>query len=236
MSVSPGTLYGIGVGPGDPELITIKAARIIRSVPIIAYLTNLQGKSQARDIVADWLSPEQEEIPIPMVFQSDRAPANQIYDRAATALTEQLLKGLDVAVLCEGDPLFFGSFIYLQRRLGKRFNCAVVPGINSVCAASAAATEPLAAGNERIAIVPATAGMDNLRQALQTFDSIVILKPGRHRPRIVQMLRQTGRFEDALYIEQATRQEQRMVIELDNLEPVPGPYFALFLITPRGRL
>ncbi len=234
MTAATGTLYGVGVGPGDPELLTLKAVRIIRAAPAVAYLTNSEGRSQARNIAAGWLSPEQLEIPIPMVFETDRNRANQIYDHAAATLTEVLSAGQDVVVLCEGDPLFFGSFIHLLKRLKNRFPCAVVPGLTSVGAATAVAARPLAAGNDSIAIIPATAGMDKLRQVLQTFDSIVIMKPGRYRPRILELLHQTGRIEDAVYVEQATRRDQRIVVELDNLEPTPGPYFALFLITPRG--
>jgi precorrin-2/cobalt-factor-2 C20-methyltransferase len=128
-----GTLYGVGVGPGDPELLTLKAVRILQSVPVVAYPATPQGSAQARDIAAQWLN-GQREIPIAMPCMLDRGPVNAGYDEAAIAIAEELTAGRDVAVLCEGDPLFYGSFSYLLQRLGDRFPCAVIPGINSVSA------------------------------------------------------------------------------------------------------
>lgn len=225
-----GTLYGVGVGPGDPELLTLKAVRVIQTVPVVAYPANSQGYSQARAIAAPWLT-GQREIPISMPFQTDRGPANQAYDQAATLLREILAAGESVAVLCEGDPLFFGSFSYLYQRLADAFPGIVIPGITSVSAATAVTELSLATGHERIAIIPATAREDAIRQALTDYDSIAIIKPGRHRPRIVELLEETGRAADALYVEQATRQDQRIIADLGAVPRTPGPYFALFLIT-----
>ncbi len=112
-----GTLYGVGVGPGDPELLTLKAVRILQSVPVVAYPATPQGGAQARDIAAAWLT-GQREIPIVMPCMLDRGPVNQGYDEAAVAIADELAAGRDVAVLCEGDPLFYGSFSYLLQRLG----------------------------------------------------------------------------------------------------------------------
>lgn len=233
MKSRTGTLYGVGVGPGDPELITLKAMRIIQTAPVIAYPANPQGQSQARDIATQWLSAGQREIPIAMPFQGDRDPANEAYDQAAVILSDVLVTGQDVAVLCEGDPLFFGSFIYLYQRLAEEFPCIVVPGITAISAVTAITETPLAAGNIRIAIVPATAGEEAIRSALADYDSIAIMKPGRHRPQILELLRESGRADDAIYVEQATRQGQRIITELDDVPATPGPYFALFLITRR---
>lgn len=233
MNNKTGTLYGVGIGPGDPELITLKALRIIQSCPVIAYPANPQGQSQARDVVVRWLSPGQREIPISMPFQIDRGPANEAYDQAAVTLGEALGAGEDVAVLCEGDPLFFGSFIYLYQRLAEEFPCVVIPGINAVSAATAITETPLSSGNDRIAIVPATAGNEAIRRALADYDSVAIVKPGRHRPQVLELLRESGRADEVIYIEHATRQGQRIFTELDDVPDTPGPYFALFLITRR---
>jgi len=135
----------------------------------------------------------------------DRGPVNKGYDEAAVVIAEELAAGRDVAILCEGDPLFYGSFSYLLQRLGDRFPCVVIPGINSVSAAGAAAATPLITGEQRLTVIPATAGDEALRQALLGSDSVAILKPGRHRPRLLELLRETGRTEDVLYIEQASR-------------------------------
>lgn len=229
-----GTLYGVGVGPGDPELLTLKAVRIIQSVPVIAYPATPQGSAQARDIAAAWLN-GQREIPITMPCMLDRGPVNQGYDEAALLIAEELDAGHDVAVLCEGDPLFYGSFSYLLHRLGERFPCAVIPGINSVSASAAAAARPLITGEQRLTVIPATASDEALRAALFGSDSVAILKPGRHRPRLLRLLQDTGRAEDTLYIEQASRPAQRIIDCFEDIPATPGPYFALFLVIRGGQ-
>lgn len=224
-----GTLYGVGVGPGDPELLTLKAVRILRSVPVVAYPATPQGSAQARDIAAQWLDGKRE-ITIAMPCMLDRGPVNEGYDEAAIAIAEELTAGRDVAVLCEGDPLFYGSFSYLLQRLGDRFPCVVIPGINSVSAAAAAAAIPLITGEQRLTVIPATAGDEVLRRTLLDSDSVAILKPGRHRPRLLDLLRETGRADDVIYIEQASRTGQRIIEFFDEIPATPGPYFALFLV------
>lgn len=224
-----GTLYGVGVGPGDPELLTLKAVRILQSVPVVAYPATPQGSAQARDIAAQWLN-GQREIAIAMPCMLDRGPVNEGYDEAAIAIAEELTAGRDVAVLCEGDPLFYGSFSYLLQRLGDRFPCVVIPGINSVSAAAAAAAIPLITGEQRLTVIPATAGDEVLRRTLLDSDSVAILKPGRHRPRLLDLLRETGRADDVIYIEQASRTGQRIIEFFDEIPATPGPYFALFLV------
>lgn len=224
-----GTLYGVGVGPGDPELLTLKAVRILQSVPVVAYPATPQGSAQARDIAAQWLDGKRE-IAIAMPCMLDRGPVNEGYDEAAIAIAEELTAGRDVAVLCEGDPLFYGSFSYLLQRLGDRFPCVVIPGINSVSAAAAAAAIPLITGEQRLTVIPATAGDQVLRRTLLDSDSVAILKPGRHRPRLLDLLRETGRSDDVIYIEQASRTGQRIIESFDEIPATPGPYFALFLV------
>jgi len=187
-----GTLYGIGVGPGDPELLTLKAARLIQTIPVIAYPVTPQGHSQARAIAAQWLG-TQTEIPIAMPCLVDRDPVNRCYDEAALLFADELAQGRDVAILCEGDPLFYGSFSYLFRRLADRFPCVIIPGITSMNAVAAVARVPLTTGSDRLAVVPATVDDQALRKALNQYDSIAIMKPGRHRPRILELLREAGR-------------------------------------------
>ena len=224
-----GTLYGVGVGPGDPELLTLKAVRILQSVPVVAYPATPQGSAQARDIAAQWLVGKRE-IPIAMPCMLDRGPVNQGYDEAAIVIAAALVDRQDVAVLCEGDPLFYGSFSYLLQRLGDRFPCVVIPGINSVSAAGAAAATPLITGEQRLTVIPATAGDEAVRRALLGSESVAILKPGRHRPRLLELLRETGRTEETLYIEQASRPAERIIKRFAEIPATPGPYFALFLV------
>ncbi|MBK8184150.1 MAG: precorrin-2 C(20)-methyltransferase [Candidatus Competibacteraceae bacterium] len=170
-------------------MLTLKAVRILQSVPVVAYPATPQGSAQARDIAAQWLVGKRE-IPIAMPCMLDRGPVNQGYDEAAIVIAAALVDRQDVAVLCEGDPLFYGSFSYLLQRLGERFPCVVIPGINSVSAAgAAAATLPLITGEQRLTVIPATAGDEAVRRALLGSESVAILKPGRHRPRLLELLR-----------------------------------------------
>ena len=179
-----GTLYGVGVGPGDPELLTLKAVRIIQSADTVAYPVNLKGHSQARTIAARWLD-GQEELPIPMRFEHDRRPALSAYARAGEIVRETLESGRDVAVLCEGDPLFYGSFVHLREAVGPHTACIVIPGICSVHAAAASASVYLATGTDAMAVVPGTADDARIRDALARFpvrrDHQARNPPGTHR-------------------------------------------------------
>jgi precorrin-2/cobalt-factor-2 C20-methyltransferase len=231
MKASRGTLYGIGVGPGDPELMTLKSVRILQNVPIVAYPVPQQGSAQTREIVEKWLIGKRE-IPIEMpCCILDRSSVNRSYDAVAAILAEELASGQDVAVLCEGDPLFYGSFSYLLKRLGDNFPCLVIPGISSVSAAAAAAAIPIITGEQQLTVIPATVGDDKIRQTLLHSDSVAILKLGRHRPRLLALLRETGRTEDALYVEQASRVAERVIKRFADIPATPGPYFSLLLVT-----
>src|SRR5579875_2599623 len=164
---SSGRLYGLGLGPGDPELITLKAWRILRKAPIIAYPAPDDAPSFARSIVARWLSPAQIEIAIRIPMEIVRFPAQAVYDRAAGELAGYLAAGRDVALLCQGDPLFYGSFMYLFGRLAERFPCAIVPGVSSLGACAAAAGFPIAARNDTLAVLPAGLSDDALVRRLE---------------------------------------------------------------------
>ena len=154
-----GTLYGVGVGPGDPELITLKAHRILQSVPVIAWPAPLEGDSMARTIAAPHLPGGQTEIPIRMPLVSERFPAQAVYDRAAEDIRGHLADGRDVAVLCEGDPFVYGSFMYIFARLAKHFAVRVVPGVSSLTAGAAAMGMAIASRNDVLLVLPrATCG------------------------------------------------------------------------------
>lgn len=226
-----GTLYGIGVGPGDPELITQKGARLIGQTPVIAYLCNHAGHSRARETASACLRSDHEEISIPMRFEYDRSAANRAYDHAAERIARALNRGQDVALLCEGDPLLYGSFVYMLQRLQSRYPCVIVPGISAVGAASAAAGIPLTTQRQALVVIPAHAGEDRLRATLENYEAVAILKPGKERPVVLRLLRETGRLGDAVYVEQVTRENELIVRDLDSLAASPGPYFSLFLVS-----
>lgn len=233
-----GCFYGVGVGPGDPELITLKALRLIQKAAVVSYLANETGSSQARNIAyeafAD-VAADQVEIPICMPMSTDRRLANVAYDEGAEQIWQQLNNGHDVVFLCEGDPLFFGSFAYLLERLQEEFECQVVPGISSVHAASAALKEPLTMLKESFVVVSGRHSDEQIRQALIQHDSVVIMKAGQARPRILALLDATGRSKDARYLEYIGRDSQRVVPQIKALPDETGPYFSLFVVIRQER-
>ncbi len=236
--MSKGCFYGVGVGPGDPELITLKALRLIRNAAVVSYLANDSGQSQARAIACEAfvdVQTEQIEIAINMPMSTDRRLANNAYDEGAEQIRQQLEAGHDVVFLCEGDPLFFGSFAYLLERLQSDFECQVVPGISSVHAASAALQAPLTMLKESFVVVSGRHSDEQIRVALQQHDSVVIMKAGQARPRILALLEETGRQNDARYLEYIGRENQRVEASISSLASEAGPYFSLFVVTRQER-
>jgi precorrin-2/cobalt-factor-2 C20-methyltransferase len=228
-----GRLYGIGLGPGDPELITLKAWRILRRVPVVAYPAPADGPSFARGIVASYLSPGQTEIAIRIPMEIARFPAQEVYDRAAAEIATHLDAGRDVALLCQGDPLFYGSFMYLFGRLGERFACEIVPGVSSLGACAAAAGFPLVARNDSLSVLPAGLDDDTLARRLELCEAAAIIKLGRHFGRIRELLRRLGLAANARYIERASLASER-VLSLDAVDPEDAPYFSMILLRRRG--
>lgn len=186
-----GTLYGIGVGPGDPELLTLKGLRLIASVPVIAYIAPSGGDSLARAIVADHLPGGQTEIAIPIAMGGE---AGESYDRSARRIADHLEAGRDVAVLCEGDPFFYGSFMYIHERLAGRHRVRVVPGVSSLTATAAAAGMALASRGQVLTVVPAILPEDELRARLGRGDAAAIIKVGRHLDKVRRVRRPIGKM------------------------------------------
>jgi precorrin-2/cobalt-factor-2 C20-methyltransferase len=224
-----GTLYGLGVGPGDPELVTVKALRILRTMPVVAYPAPDQGPSFARSIVASKLSPAQIEIAIRVPMTRAPAPAQAVYDRAAQAIAGHLDAGRDVAVLCQGDPFFYGSFIQLFERLSPRYPTIVVPGISSIMACAAAAGAPLAVRDEVLTVLPATLSEAALEKRLKSAEAAAILKLGRHLPKVRRVLKRLRLAARAVYVEHASLGSQR-ILPLDEVDPATAPYFSMILV------
>ncbi len=225
---SKGNLYGLGIGPGDPELLTIKAHRILTSVPVIAYPTMESGKVLARAIVADYIRPEQIEVPMPLPFSVERS-SQPSYDLGAAKIAEHLEAGRDVAVLCEGDPMLYGSFMYIFNRLSDRFHTEVIPGISSTFASAAMLGAPLTYRNDVLSIMPATLEADILRDRLAVADAAIIIKLGRHFAKVKAVLEELNLFSRALYIERATMPNQT-IKQISEVEPDNVPYWAIVMI------
>jgi precorrin-2/cobalt-factor-2 C20-methyltransferase len=221
-----GRLYGIGVGPGDPELLTLKALRLLRGAAVVAYPAPEHGDSFARAIVAQWLDREQREIAIRFPMRPGPPPA-EVYDQASQAVAAELDAGSDVALLCQGDPLFYGSFIGILSRLGDRYSAEIVPGVSSLTACAAAAGLPLVTRDESLTVIPATLAKAELVSRLAAAEIAAIVKLGRHLLKVKRVLRQLGRLSDAVYVERASLPEQRVrpFVEIDE-----APYFSVVLV------
>jgi precorrin-2/cobalt-factor-2 C20-methyltransferase len=227
--VKRGTLYGVGVGPGDPELMTVKAWRLISTAPVIAYLAANGKDSTARDIALPFVPDDAEHLVIDMPMRVEREPGEKAYDFGAAAIAVHLKAGRDVVMLCEGDPFFYGSFMYLFARLAKDHPTVVVPGVTSITASAAAMGRPLSARNEVVKVLPATLEADRLREELMTAESAAIIKVGRHLPKIRNILGSLDLATRAHVIVKATHDDQRISPLLDITED-SLPYFSTILV------
>jgi precorrin-2/cobalt-factor-2 C20-methyltransferase len=223
-----GRLYGVGVGPGDPELMTLKAARILHETPVVAYPAAGEGESRARKIAAAFIPPGRTEIVIRLDMRPGETPAHA-YDLAAAEIASHLAEDRDVALLCEGDPLFYGSFAYLHERLSKKFACTVVPGVTSLSACAASSGRPLAQRDEILVVLPATLPEDRLEHQLRMADAAAIMKVGRHFSRVKALLARLGLAETAHYVADATRAEE-VSLPLTQCSSAEAPYFSMILV------
>ncbi|MCW2799755.1 MAG: ATP-binding protein [Aeromicrobium sp.] len=234
---SPGRLWGVGLGPGDPELITLKAARLIASADVIAFHAGVGKQSNARRI-ADSLIPAgaiEEELRYPVTTGETAHPGGyagamaEFYEESAARLAAHLEAGRTVVVLAEGDPLFYGSYMYMHDRLSDRFETEVVPGVTSFAAATAAVASPLVRQTDVLTILPGTLPEAELARRLADTDGAIIMKLGRTFPTVVSALRQAGRLEGALYVERASMAEERW-LPVADVDPASVPYFSLIVV------
>jgi len=223
-----GQLFGLGLGPGDPELVTLKALRLLRAATVVAYPAPQGGDSFARSIVAKWIEPRQREIAIPFPMHPGPPPTG-IYDAAAARIGGELDAGNDVAFLCQGDPFFYGSFAPIFIRLAPRYRVTVVPGVSSLTACAAATATPLVQRDETVTVIPATLPEDELARRLATCDSAAIIKLGRHAAKVRRVLAELGLIDNALYVERASQPRER-VARFAEIDPASIPYFAMALV------
>jgi precorrin-2/cobalt-factor-2 C20-methyltransferase len=230
-----GRLIGLGVGPGDPELMTVKGVKALESAQAIAFIAAAGRASRSREIAAPYLRSGTRELIAVMPMTQDQEATGRAYSQLVTGIVSELGQGHDVVFLCEGDPLLYGSFAHLLPRLGNRFECVVIPGITSITAAAAAAQIPLGLQDEPIALIPATVGPKRLAALLQQSDRVVVMKVGRHIERVKEALAAARMSEGAVLVENATLPGQR-VRPLSMVTESQVPYFALILAgRARGR-
>ena len=228
-----GTLYGLGIGPGDPELITLKALRILRCTGVLAYPAPEDGESLVRSIVAEHLDGHHEEICIRMPMVAARFPAQDVYDRAAVELGRHLDAGSDVAMLCEGDPFFYGSFMYMFGRMAEHHAVEVVPGVSSLMACAATLGAPLAARNDVLSVLPATLPDEVLEQRIRDVDAVAVIKVGRHLQRVRAVIDAMDLTANARYVEHATMASEK-ILPLADVPDGSAPYFSMILLHARG--
>jgi precorrin-2/cobalt-factor-2 C20-methyltransferase len=227
-----GTAYGLGIGPGEPDLITLKAYNILQQADVIAYPALEDGVSLARQIVDPHIPEGRIEIAIRIEMGK---PADPVYDAAARALGTHLAAGKTVAVLCEGDPFFYGSFMYLFGRLAEAgYPVKTVPGVSSMMACAAQLGAPLAARNDVLQVIPGPLDAERLRTQLANTDAAAIIKLGRHFAKVRDVINALGLTDRARYIERATLETQKMVPLADLPPDAKAPYFSMILIHRRG--
>lgn len=210
-------------------MITRKAARLISGAEVVAYPTLAGSESFARAIAADLIPVGAQEIVLDVPMTTERGPAQEAYDRGAAEIAAALEAGQDVVCLCEGDPFFYGSFMYLNARLAGRFAVEVVPGVTSLTACAGRAGLPLAARNERLTVLPGPLPEAELAARIKGAESVAVMKVGRHLPKIRGVIARLGLMEKAVYVERASLPEERICLLSEA--PEAAPYFSMILLT-----
>jgi precorrin-2/cobalt-factor-2 C20-methyltransferase len=238
----PGTLQILGLGPGDPELVTLKAARILGSAPVFAFFAKRGRTGHARAIATPHLNPAAEELRFDYPFTTDLPVEDPrylpemaaFYDACAATLSTRLAAGQDVALLCEGDPFLYGSAMYLFDRLRPAHAVRVVPGITAMSGCWSEAGAPMVHGDDVLTVLPATMDAAALADSLRRCDAAVIMKVGRNLPKLRLALEEAGLTDRAIYVERGTM-EGGLVMPLSERDNSPAPYFSLVLVPGRQR-
>jgi precorrin-2 C20-methyltransferase / precorrin-3B C17-methyltransferase len=235
---SAGTLYGVGLGPGDPSLVTVKAARLIGAADVVAYHSARHGRSVARSIAAPYMRDGQveEQLVYPVTTEQVSHPGGyegaleEFYAAAAGRLMAHLSAGRDVVLLAEGDPLFYSSYMHMHKRISARFRTEIVPGVTSVSAASAALGLPLVEGNDVLTVLPGTLGRDALVALLSGSGAAAIMKLGRSYADVQAALKDSGRLAAAYYVERASDGTRQVISRAGEVDPSTVPYMSLVIL------
>ncbi len=240
--MTAGRLYGIGVGPGDPELMTLKAVRCLKAVPVVAFFCKKGRRGHARTIVDGFLSNHVHELPlaypvtteIPVLHPGYNACLAGFYTEATDALAARLGSGDDVALLCEGDPLFYGSFMHLFVRLRDRFPVTIVPGVSGMSGCWTSAAVPMSWGDDVMTILPGTLPPETLRDKLIESDASVVMKIGGNFAKVRAAILAAGLMDEAIYVERGTMADE-IVMKLADKTDHHAPYFSVILVPGHGR-
>jgi len=235
--MSAGKLLGVGVGPGDPELMTLKAMRALGEADVIAHFAKAGNASHSRAIVAQHLRPGVIELPLhyPVTTELPKTSAGYrdaiaaFYDAAVETIAAHLEAGRVVAVICEGDPLFYGSYMHLHTRLAPRIAAEIVAGVTGMSGCWSAAGMPIAQGDDVFTVLPATLPEAELTRRLADADAAVVMKVGRHLPKLRRALDRSGRLPRALYVERGTMADAKVIPLAAKIDD-DAPYFAVVLV------
>ncbi len=238
MNTPAGVLYGVGLGPGDPELVTVKAARLIGAADVVAYHSARHGRSIARSIAAPYLRGDQieEQLVYPVTTEVTDHPGGyeaaieEFYEQAAARLMAHLAQGRDVVLLAEGDPLFYSSYMHMHKRISRRFRTEIVPGITSVSAASAALALPLTEGDDVLTVLPGTLGREELTQRLSGTGAAAIMKISRSYADVREALKESGRLAQAYYVERASGGSAQLIEPAGEVDPGSVPYMSIVIV------
>lgn len=236
-----GTLFGVGLGPGDPELMTLKAARVLSTAPVVAHFRKSGRAGHARTIAnahirADVIEAAFEyPVTTEIDFREDGyvSAIRTFYEESAASIAAHLQGGRDVALLCEGDPFFYGSFLHMYDRIKAAHPVSVIPGITGMSGCWTAANAPITYGDDVMTVLPGTLDKEALVKHLAQADAAVIMKVGHNIEKIKEALRAASRFDDAIYVERGTMPGER-VARLSELGECAVPYFSIILL-PGGR-
>ncbi len=228
-----GELVGIGLGPGDPELLTLKAVRALGRMDVIAIISSRSGRPLAEPLALPHLRSDARVLRFESPMREDAPTRRRFYDRLAATLAEELEQGRHVGVPCLGDPLFYGSFGHLLDRLAEHFSCSVVPGVTAVQAASASLGVPVCRGHETLSVLPAVLPDRLLETRIRASDQVVVLKAGPHLPRLRAVLERSAEAFDAWMASEVGMAGERCVPLAEWREPV-APYMSLLMLRRRS--
>lgn len=237
-----GTLFGVGMGPGDPDYLTVRAMKVLAEAPVLVHFCKKGKRGNARTIADAVMRDPAREFPLVYPYTTELPPDHAdyvaalagFYDDAAARLADHLATGRDVAILSEGDPFFYGSFMHLWRRLKDRFPVEVVPGVTGMSGCWTRAGTPITWGDDVLTILPATLPHAALVERLAATDAAVIMKLGRHLPKVRAALAETGLLDRAVYVERGTMAGER-VLALSEKPDDAAPYFSMVLVPGEGR-
>ena len=232
-----GKLIGVGTGPGDPELLTLKAVKALEAADVVAHFAKRGNSSNARRIVEAHLRPGVVELPLLYPVTTEiardhedyRDQISRFYAESAEAVAAHLEAGRTVAVLSEGDPLFYGSYMHLHVRLSERYPTEVIPGITAMSGCWSQAGVPIVQGDDIMTILPGTLAETELAARLSNSEAAIIMKVGRNLPRIRRALEAAGKLDRAIYVERGTMANGH-VVRLADKRDDEAPYFSIVLV------